>query len=251
MAKDDDKVKDDVKDDADTADRDEAEDKAETKDAAEEKSAKSEEEAEEKAEAKDEDDGDEDEENAEAKDEDDGDEDEEDEEPSAASKDDEDEDEDEEVAAASPKSDRVVGASPARSAEVHSEAYDEGEAALSEHAHDELAHITPVSLLFKIWAALMVFTILTVAASYIDFGGQGNLVVSLIIATIKASLVVVFFMHLRWDRRFHALTFLSGFLFVILFIGLALTDRAEYQPMIKAYQDAQSGQSGLRLGPQP
>ena len=120
------------------------------------------------------------------------------------------------------------------------------------HGHDGLAHLTPASLLFKVWGALMVFTFLTVGVSYLDFGGQTNLVVAMLIATAKASLVVVFFMHLRWDRRFHALTFLSGLLFVILFIGLVLTDRAEYQPMVRAYQDAQANQhGGLRLGPQP
>ncbi len=231
MAKDEDKVKkDDVKDDADS----EREETTDEESKAADKAEKDEATADSKDEAGDDpDEAGEDEATTDSKD--------------------EDEDEDEDEAAAAPRSDRVVGASPANAAEVHGEAYSEAEAvALSEDAHDELAHITPVSLLFKVWAALMVFTVLTVAASYIDFGGQTNLVVAMLIATAKASLVVVFFMHLRWDRRFHALTFLSGFLFVILFIGLALTDRAEYQPMIKAYQDAQAKvHGGVRLGPQP
>jgi len=240
MAKDEEeKVKDDVKDEADTTEA-EAEEKAETKESADDEKAEAKDEAssDEKAEAKDEASSD-DEEDESSSDE------------KAEAKDDEDEDEDEDEVA--PKGDRVVGASPYDSAEVHGEAYDGAVAAAkSEHAHDEIAHVTPVSLLFKVWGALMVFTVLTVAASYIDFGGQTNLVVAMLIATCKASLVVVFFMHLRWDRRFHALTFLSGFLFVILFIGIVLTDRSEYQPMIKAYQDAQAKvHGGVRLGPQP
>ncbi len=95
-------------------------------------------------------------------------------------------------------------------------------------------------LLVAIWASLSVLTILTVSVTHWDFGGQANLVVAMVIATMKASLVVVFFMHLRWDRRFHALVFLSSLLFVILFIGLALTDRTEYQPNIDEYEAAKA-----------
>jgi cytochrome c oxidase subunit 4 len=242
MAKDEDK-KDDVKDDADTAEREEAkaEAKGEEAEAKDEKSGDEPEAKDEKSgdepEAKDEKSGDEPEAKDEKSEDDDSEsgDDEEDEASTGSRDEDEDADEEEVAAASGPASGHVAAA-----------------AAHAGHGHDELAHITPVSLLFKVWGALMVFTFLTVGASYIDFGGQTNLVVAMLIATVKASLVVVFFMHLRWDRRFHALTFLSGFLFVILFIGLALTDRAEYRPMVKAYQDAQANQhGGLRLGPQP
>jgi len=240
MAKDEDK-KDDVKDDADTAEREEGktEAKADEPEAKDDKSGDEPEAKDDKSgdepEANDDKSGDEPEakdDKSESDDSESGD-DEEDEAPIGSR--DEDEDAEEVAAASGPASGDAAAA-----------------AAHDGHGHDGLAHLTPASLLFKVWGALMVFTFLTVGVSYLDFGGQTNLVVAMLIATAKASLVVVFFMHLRWDRRFHALTFLSGLLFVILFIGLVLTDRAEYQPMVRAYQDAQANQhGGLRLGPQP
>lgn len=133
------------------------------------------------------------------------------------------------------------------------QAHGAAETALASGDHHGLAHVLPVKLLFAVWGALMCLTILTTEAARIDFGGQGNLVVAMIIATTKASLVLVFFMHLRWDRRFHAMAFLTGLLFVILFIGLALTDRSEYEPFVRAYEQTQNLPAGSmpRLGAQP
>jgi cytochrome c oxidase subunit 4 len=112
-----------------------------------------------------------------------------------------------------------------------------------EHEHDEhhgLAHTTPVSLLVAVLAALLVLTIVTVAVTKVDLGSQGNLVVAMVIATIKAGLVVMYFMHLRWDRKVHLIVFLSSVLFVILFLSMAITDRGEYQQSIDQLQEAQA-----------
>jgi cytochrome c oxidase subunit 4 len=84
-----------------------------------------------------------------------------------------------------------------------------------------------------------VLTVLTVSVTSYDLGSEGNLVVALVIATVKAALVVTFFMHLAWDRRFNLLAFLSAVLFAILFLSLAVTDRSENQPMIDQYLQAQ------------
>src|SRR5688572_5575223 len=70
-----------------------------------------------------------------------------------------------------------------------------------DHDHG-LAHTTPLSLLFGVLGALLVLTIITVAVTAVDLGANGNLWVAMIIATIKAALVCVFFMHLAWDQRF-------------------------------------------------
>lgn len=99
----------------------------------------------------------------------------------------------------------------------------------SEHSHDEIAHVTPVRLLLTIWGALMGLTIITVAVTMVDLGSQLNLVIAMVIATIKAGLVVTYFMHLRWDRPFHTLVFLGSLLFVSLFISMTLLDKAEYE----------------------
>lgn len=104
-------------------------------------------------------------------------------------------------------------------------------------AHDHgLAHITPVKLLVGVFGALVVFTVATVAVTSFDLGSQGNFIVAMIIATIKAGLVMAFFMHLVWDRKFNLTVFLSAFLFVLLFLSLSLTDRSEYQDDIDAFE---------------
>jgi cytochrome c oxidase subunit IV len=106
------------------------------------------------------------------------------------------------------------------------------------HGHDDhgLAHTTPVSLLFGILAALLVLTVLTVSVTSIDLGQQGNLIVAMIIATVKAALVCTFFMHLLWDKKFNAVLFLTSVLFMILFLSMATADRGEYQHDVDAYR---------------
>jgi cytochrome c oxidase subunit 4 len=116
-----------------------------------------------------------------------------------------------------------------------------GGAVAAAHGHDDhgLAHTTPVKLLVGILAVLLVLTILTVAVTSIDLGASGNLIVAMVIATIKAALVVSFFMHLVWDKKLHLILFLISVLFLILFLAMSVTDRGEYQPDIDYYQKMQ------------
>ena len=53
------------------------------------------------------------------------------------------------------------------------------------------------------------------------------------VAAVKASLVMSVFMHLRWDRPFNAMVFVSSLLFVSLFISMTLLDKSEYEPDIQ------------------
>src|SRR5688572_7821351 len=121
---------------------------------------------------------------------------------------------------------------------------------MSEHAHaasdthghgDDhgIAHATPLPLLFGVLGILLVLTIVTVSVTSIDLGAQGNLVVAMIIATVKAALVVTYFMHLRWDKFFHLILFLTSVLFLILFLSMSITDRSEYERDIEAFTSAQ------------
>jgi cytochrome c oxidase subunit 4 len=107
-----------------------------------------------------------------------------------------------------------------------------------EQGHDDhgLAHTTPVSLLFGILAALLVLTVLTVSVTSIDLGQQGNLIVAMVIATVKAGLVCTFFMHLLWDKKFNTVLFLTSVLFMILFLSMTSADRGEYQHDVDAYR---------------
>ena len=71
------------------------------------------------------------------------------------------------------------------------------------------AHISSIKLYFGIFLALMVGTALTVAAAFFDMGPANNLV-AMGIALVKATLVVLFFMLLRYDRLFHSVIFVSA-----------------------------------------
>ena len=54
----------------------------------------------------------------------------------------------------------------------------------------------------------------------------------LAIATAKAVLVALYYMHLRWDKPFNALVFVAAIGFLMLFIGIAMMDSAQYQPTL-------------------
>jgi len=85
------------------------------------------------------------------------------------------------------------------------------------------AHVSPVLFMVAIFGALIFLTVVTVAVSYVDLGPANNLV-AVGVATMKAALVAVFFMHLKWDKGFHALIFVASFVFLALFIVLTLND---------------------------
>ena len=82
--------------------------------------------------------------------------------------------------------------------------------------------------------ALLVLTCITVAVRYVDVG-EFNIVIALGIAVLKATLVAMFFMHLRWDRPFNGFVIVASIAFVVLFIGFAMTDSFEYRPEIDQY----------------
>jgi len=106
------------------------------------------------------------------------------------------------------------------------------DAAQPDAVHDEhaLAHPVPVWILLGTFAALMVLTFLTVAATWIDLG-RLNIWLALFIALIKAVLVALYFMHLRWDSPFNAAILFASLFFVVLFIGIAILDTQQYQPL--------------------
>lgn len=97
--------------------------------------------------------------------------------------------------------------------------------------HHGVGHVVSFRILFLVWATLVVLTWVTVAATYYDFGSM-NIMIALGIAVVKSALVVLFFMHLRWDNPFNAIVFISSILFLMLFISFALIDTKEYAPQI-------------------
>jgi cytochrome c oxidase subunit 4 len=84
-------------------------------------------------------------------------------------------------------------------------------------------HVIASSVYVGIWAILMVLTGVTVFASYIEMG-DFNIVVALLIATVKATLVVLFFMHLYYSSKLTKVTMIAAIFFLFLLLALSLTD---------------------------
>ena len=98
------------------------------------------------------------------------------------------------------------------------------------HHHGDLhVHVVPPRVLLTVFGILLVLTVLTVAVTRIDLG-KLNIVVALLIAFVKAIVVSLYFMHLRYDRPFHAVILAIALGFVVFFIGGVLIDTKEYRP---------------------
>ncbi|MEZ4451161.1 MAG: cytochrome C oxidase subunit IV family protein [Nannocystaceae bacterium] len=89
--------------------------------------------------------------------------------------------------------------------------------------HEVHHHVSPVSLYIVILGALLVLTGLTFAVSYADLGAA-SLPVAMLVAFVKASLVVGYFMHLKYDDRYHLFCFLGTIIFVGIFFGFTIFD---------------------------
>ncbi len=90
----------------------------------------------------------------------------------------------------------------------------------------------PVSVLFTVFLVLMALTAATLAAAMWVHLGPWNLSIALGIATVKASLVALYFMHLRYDNPFYALIFVTALVFLGLFLVLTLMDTLQYAPTV-------------------
>jgi len=105
------------------------------------------------------------------------------------------------------------------------------------HGHDHAVHVHvhDVSMYLKVFGALIFFTVVTVATSYIDIdgfvrpgtphgAGGMNFLLAMAIATAKAVCVCTWFMHLKDDARFNTLVFIGGVLFAGVFFAYTLND---------------------------
>jgi len=84
-------------------------------------------------------------------------------------------------------------------------------------------HIVPPRVYILVFASLMILTLVTTEAAYLNLGAF-NVVVALAIAGSKATLVVLFFMHVRYSKRIIWLVVFAGVLWLALLLGLTLTD---------------------------
>jgi cytochrome c oxidase subunit 4 len=84
-------------------------------------------------------------------------------------------------------------------------------------------HVVPRKVYFAVFAALMVFTATTTAISFLDLG-PWNTVVALGIAFFKATLVVLFFMHVKYSPRLTQVTIAGGLFWLAILILITLSD---------------------------
>jgi cytochrome c oxidase subunit 4 len=84
-------------------------------------------------------------------------------------------------------------------------------------------HVIATSIYVGIWAILMFMTGLTVFVSFIELH-DWNIVLALTIATIKATLVVLFFMHLYYSSKLTKVTVIAAIFFLFLLLALSMTD---------------------------
>ena len=102
---------------------------------------------------------------------------------------------------------------------------------MNAHAEHAGHHIVPVSTYLIIFGALIAGTLLTVGAAYydIDFPVLGvtiplNTTVALVIAATKATLVVLFFMHVKYSSRLVAVFAAAGFVWLVILLTLTIAD---------------------------
>lgn len=85
-------------------------------------------------------------------------------------------------------------------------------------------HIVQPRIYIAIFLALMVGTALTLLAAFYDFPGPLNAVVALTIAVVKATLVVLYFMHVRYSGRLVWLVIVAALLWLVIMFAITFSD---------------------------
>ena len=93
---------------------------------------------------------------------------------------------------------------------------------MSADAHSS-DHVVSIKLYFAIFATLMVLTAMTVYVAFIDLGTM-NTFVALAVAVTKATLVILFFMHVKYSSKLTWLVVASGFFFLAIMLALTMSD---------------------------
>lgn len=86
-------------------------------------------------------------------------------------------------------------------------------------------HILPRRTYFLVFLALEVLTVVTALVASIDLGAA-NTVVALAIAVTKSTLVVLFFMHVKYSSKMTKLTVILGVFWLMILLGMTMTDYA-------------------------
>lgn len=104
----------------------------------------------------------------------------------------------------------------------------------------------PIWMLLSVFFALLILTGLTVYQSTFDLGNM-EIWLSLTIATVKAGLVIAFFMHLVWDKPLNAIIILGSLIFVALFLGFTMMDAEGYRDRLIMTSTLEQSQPGATV----
>jgi cytochrome c oxidase subunit IV len=91
------------------------------------------------------------------------------------------------------------------------------------HSHDE-PHVMPLALYFAVFGALIVLTVITVGVSLLGLPPVASVVAAVAVATVKAALVAMYFMHLKYDNNFFTFIFAGAIFFIALFFVFTIGD---------------------------
>ncbi len=83
--------------------------------------------------------------------------------------------------------------------------------------------VVPLALYYRVFGTLLVLTAITVVAAYFDFGAL-NTVVALTIAVVKGTLVLLYFMHVRWSGKLVWVFAAAGFLWLVILLAMTFGD---------------------------
>ena len=129
---------------------------------------------------------------------------------------------------------------PARDAVDHAQKGQDGFGTSVDHHAEHESHGPSYTLLTVIFLVLMALTGVTVGVTEFDLGYQGNLILAMVIALVKAAIVGLWFMHLRYDPPIFGFTLMLSLGFVVLFIVFTLLDTSE---VLYRVQDAAATQA--------
>ena len=90
-------------------------------------------------------------------------------------------------------------------------------------AHEQDNHIVSDGTFIKVWIGLLILTAMTVGAS-VYYPGQIGVAVAMIVTPIKAALILMYFMHLKYEKKVFVIMFLSAMSIFGVFLGLTFID---------------------------
>ena len=85
-------------------------------------------------------------------------------------------------------------------------------------------HVVSIKLYATIFGALLLLTMATAGAAFVDLGGALNSIVALTIALVKTLLVLLFFMHVRYSSRLTWVFAGAGLFWLLIMMSLTLSD---------------------------